>query len=143
MKTTDHVDFNDKNLNNVVFIKVNSIPSLEEHLTPKLYADQAFSNIVDDSSLLRLDPDEKSGIDEQNSILLNSTLTLTKTIKKLPTKFYVDNTFEDPKVFKNTAHVDFNDKNLDKVRFVKIDSMPAVGEHLTAKFQVDNAIFIV
>ena len=43
-------------------------------------------------------------------------------------------------MIKNTAHVDFNDKNLDNVRFVKVNSMPAVGEHLTAKHYVDNAI---
>ena len=53
MKNTDHVDFNDKNLNNVRFIKVNSIPILEEPLTPKMYVDQAISEGVDDSSLLR------------------------------------------------------------------------------------------
>ena len=57
MKNTTHVDFNDKNLNNVQSIKVNSFPTFEEHLTPKYYVDQAISNIVDES-LLRLDPDE-------------------------------------------------------------------------------------
>ena len=55
-------------------------------------------------------------------------------------KQYVDNKFDDPSIIKNTAHVDFNDKNLDNVRFVKVNSMPAVGEHLTAKYYVDKAI---
>ena len=59
-----------------VFIKVNSIPTLEEQLTPKLYVDQAILNGVDESSLLRLDPNEKLNIDEQDSIILKSTLTL-------------------------------------------------------------------
>ena len=44
-------------------------------------------------------------------------------------------------VKKNTAHVDFNEKNLDNVRFDKVNSMPAVEEHLTARNYVDNAIF--
>ena len=33
------------------------MPTLEGKLTPKLYVDQAISNIVDESSLLGLDPD--------------------------------------------------------------------------------------
>ena len=39
-----------------------------------------------------------------------------------------------------TAHVDFNDKNLDNVRFIKMNSLPAVSLHLTHKDYVDNAI---
>ena len=35
IKNIDHVDFNDENLVNVRFIKVISIPTLEEQLTPK------------------------------------------------------------------------------------------------------------
>ena len=45
---------------------------------------------------------------------------------KLPTKSYVDKEFNDPIIIKNTAHVDFNDKNPDNVRFVKVNSMTAV-----------------
>ena len=45
-----------------------------------------------------------------------------------------------PSIIKNTAHVDFNDQNLDDVRFVKVNSMPAVREHLTPKFYVDQVI---
>ena len=59
MKNIAHVGFNDKNLKNVRFIKVNSIPTLEEQLTTKIYVVQALSDGVDDSSLLRLDPNEK------------------------------------------------------------------------------------
>ena len=62
------------------------------------------------------------------------------SIREAASKNYVDNLFNDPSIIKNTAHVDFNDKNLDNVRFVKVNSMPAVGEHLTAKYYVDNAI---
>ena len=84
-KNTTQLDFDDKNLNNVRFIKVNSIPTLEEQLTPKLYVDQVVSDGVHESSLLRLDPDEKLSLDEQDSIVLISTLTLLKTIIELPT----------------------------------------------------------
>ena len=60
-----HVDFNDKNLDNVRFAKVNSLPAVREHLTPKIYVDEAISYWVDELSLLRLDPDEKSKLGEQ------------------------------------------------------------------------------
>ena len=55
------------------------------------------------------------------------------SIGEAASKNYVDNKFNDPSIIKNTAHVEFNGKSLDNVRFVKVNSMPAVGEHLTAK----------
>ena len=91
---------------------------------------------------LRLDPNEKLNLNEQASILLNSTLTSPKTIIKLSTKFYVDNKFNEPSIIiiKNTTHVDFNDENLDNVRFIEVNTFPAFPNHLTAKFFVDKAI---
>ena len=91
--------------------------------------------------MLRLDPDEKLKLDEQVSIVINSTLTLPKTKTELPTKNYSNKKFIDPSIIKNIAHVDFNDKNLNNVRFNIVNSMPAVGERLTAKYYVDQAIF--
>ena len=58
-KDSAHVNFNDKNLNNVRFVKINSRSTLEQPLIPKLYVDRVISNFVDESSLLRLDPCEK------------------------------------------------------------------------------------
>ena len=143
MKNTAHADSNDKNLNIVRFIKVNSIPNLEEELTPKIHVYEAISDGVDNSSLLRLDPDEKLNSDEQDSIVLNSTLTLPKTIIELSTKSYVDSRWNDPSIIRNTAHVDFNDKNLDNVRFIKVNSLPAIPEDLTAKFMLIKLYHIV
>ena len=140
MGNTAHADFNDKNLNNVHSIEVNSFPTLEEQLTLKFYVDNANSYSVDESSLLRLDPDEKLKLDERDTIVLNSTLTLPKTIIEIPTKSYANEKFIDPSIIRNTAHIDFNDKNLDNVRFVKVSSMPAVREYLTPKFYVDQAV---
>ena len=67
-------------------------------------------------------------------IVLSSTLTLPNTIIELPTKNYVNYNISDSSIVKNTAHDDFNDKNLDNVRFVKVNSMPAVREHITPKY---------
>ena len=89
--------------------------------------------------MLRLGPDEKIG--EQNSIIPNSSLTLPLTIIKKPTKSYVDRRLKDPSIIRNTVLVDFDDKNPDNVRFVKVNSMPTIGEHLAEKKYVDHAIY--
>ena len=117
-------------------VSKNSFPTLEEQLTPNIHVDQAIYDGVDESALLRLHSDEKLRLDGQYSIVLNSTLTLPKTKIELPTKNYVNKKFNDPSIIKNTTHVDFNDKNLD--RFV--NSLPAVPEHLTPKYYVHQAI---
>ena len=81
---TAHVDFNLKNLNNVRVFKVSSFAAIPKHLTGKTYVDQAMSDGAERLSILRLDPDEKLRLDEQNYILANSTLGLPKTIIGLP-----------------------------------------------------------
>ena len=67
------------------------------------------SESVDESSLLKLDTDEKLKLVERGSIKLNSTLTLPKKIIELPNKNYVDYKFDDPSVRQNNVHVDFSD----------------------------------
>ena len=84
-----------------MFNKVNSFPTLEEQLTPKVHVDQAISKGVGDLSLLRIDPDERLKLDEQDSIVLSSSLTLPKSVIKLPTKSFVDQKFNDPSIIKN------------------------------------------
>ena len=77
---------------------------------------------------------------KQDAIIPNFTLTSPKTIIEVPTKNYVINKFNDPSIIENAHHVDFNDKNLDSVRWIEVNKMPAVEEHLTPKLYVDNAI---
>ena len=45
-KNTDHVDLKAKNLENVGWVKVNKMPATVEHLTPKLYVDNAIHDII-------------------------------------------------------------------------------------------------
>ena len=92
---------------------------------------------------MRLDLNEKLRLDEQDSIVLNSTLTVPKTKIELPTKKYVNKNFNDPSVTKNTALVDFNDKNLDNVRFIKLNSMPAVENNWQQNFMLIRLYFII
>ena len=90
LKNTAHFDFNNKNHDNVRFVKINSLPYVQEHLTSKFYVDEAISHSMDEPSLLRSDPDEELELDEQDSIIPNSTLTSLRTIIEIPTKSYVD-----------------------------------------------------
>ena len=55
-------------------------------------------------------------------------------------KVYVDGLLKGTSIIRNTAHVEFNNKILDIVRFVKFISNPAVREPLTAKNYVDKGI---
>ena len=64
------VDFNDKSLDNVRFNKLNSIPAVRKFLTPFMFPDIAFSKSIGGWTLLRLDPDKKLNLDEQDSIIL-------------------------------------------------------------------------
>ena len=62
------------------------------------------------------------------------------SIRGAASKNYVDNKIIDPRIIENTAHVDLNDKNLDNVRFDKVNSLPAVREHPAPKFFFDEVI---
>ena len=62
------------------------------------------------------------------------------SIREAASKNYVDNLFNDPSIIKNSSHVNFNDKNIDNVRFVKVKFMPAINQHLTPKQYVDEGI---
>ena len=137
IKNTAHIDLNERNITNARFIQVNQLPQIDSHLTAKLYVDNAISDGVNESSLLRLDRDEKL---EQDSIILNSTLTSPKTILEIPTKNYVDNKFNDSSIIKNTDHVDFNDKILVNVHSINVNSYPTLDEQLTPKFYVDHFV---
>ena len=79
LANTAHVNFNDKNLDNVRFRKLNSVPAVREDLKPKLHVDEAIPHRVDESSILRIDPNEKSKLDEQDSTIHNFTLTSPRT----------------------------------------------------------------
>ena len=50
------------------------MPFVDEHSTATFYVDQAFSDSLDESSLLRLDRGEKLKPDEQISIIPSFTL---------------------------------------------------------------------
>ena len=77
---------------------------------------------------------------EMKNFFRNKILKVPISIREAASKKNVDTSFNDPSMITNTARVDFNDKNLDNVRFIKMNSLPAVSHHLTHKHYVDNAI---
>ena len=113
IKNTDHVDFNDKILDTVHSIKVNSYPTLDEQLTPKFYVD----NCVDEESLLRLDPKGKIHYGKLDSIFLNSSITSPRTIIELPTESYVDSLHGENERSRRGLGLDFYDESSTLVRF--------------------------
>ena len=62
------------------------MPAVRELLTSKFYVDEANSHSVDESSIKKLDPDEKLKLNEQGSLILISTLTSSKMILEIPNK---------------------------------------------------------
>ena len=117
-----HVDFNDEDLDNLRFVKVNSLPAAREHLTPKFYVDEAISHSVDELSLLRLDLEEKLKLKNQDYKFLNSTLTSTKTITEVPTESYVGSLHENSRNGRDFLSV-FKDQDneVGKIIFLKLD----------------------
>ena len=65
------------------------MPSVGAHLTAIYYVDNAISYSVDEIPMLRSDPEEKIQLDEQDSLILISTLTSPNAIVELPRKSYV------------------------------------------------------
>ena len=55
-------------------------------------------------------------------------------------KNYVDNKFNDPSIIKNNAHIDLNDRNITNAKFIQVNQLPQIDNHLTAKLYVDTAI---
>ena len=103
VKNNAHIDLNDRNITNARFFQANQLPQINSHLTAKLYVD----NSIDENSLLRLDPSETLDLDNQDSIILNSSLTEPKTIIEIPTKAYFDGLHDENEQSRRDLGLDF------------------------------------
>ena len=112
IKNTEHIDLNDRNIINARFFQVNQLRQIDYHLTAKLCVD----NSIDESSLLRLDPNETLDSDNQDSILLNSTLTSSRKMIEIPTKSYIDGLQDENERSRRYLGIDFYDESTDLVR---------------------------
>ena len=146
IRNTTHVDFNDKDLDNVRFNKVNSLPAVREHLSPKFYVDAAFYHRVHEPSLLRVDPNENLKPNEQESIAHNSTLTTRKTITEIPTESYVESFHEIDKNRRDLSTVikdqdnEFNNIKLTILGSVSVNRNPSSDSEVSNKKYVDKSI---
>ena len=104
VKNSAHIVLNDRNITNARLI--------QSHLTAKLYVDTE----IDQTSLLRLDANEKLDLDNQDSITLNSTLTDPMTIIEIPTKAYIDSLREENEQSRRDLGIDFNDESNDLLK---------------------------
>ena len=152
VKNTEHIDLNDRNITKARFFQVNQLPQIDSHLTAKLYVD----NAIDQSSVLRLDPDETLDLDNQDSIIVNSTLTEPKTIIEIPTKAYIDSLHEENErsrrdlgidfydessdLVKNNQSNDFNDNIILNVRSIQINDDPSNDNHVSTKKYIDDEL---
>ena len=152
IKNTEHIDLNDRNITNCRFLSVNQLPQIDSHLTAKLYVD----NSTNESSVLRLDPIEKLDLDNQDSIILNSTLTDPKTVIEIPTKAFIDSLHEENErsrrdlgidfydesgdSVKNNQNNDFNDNIILNVASIQINNNPTNDDHAVNKKFIDDEI---
>ena len=148
MKNITQVDFNEENLHNVHFSKDKSMPVIENTKTPRsdIYVENAISNSVDESSLLRLDPDEKLKLDEHYSRNINSSSTSPKTKIECSTKLYVGSLHENSRSRRNLSAV-LNDRynEGDYIKFTNLNSNtfrrdPSTDEKLANKNYVDGSL---
>ena len=117
IKNNTHIDLNDRNITNARFNQVIQLPQIGSHLCAELYVDNAISDSVNETSLLRLDPDDNLDLDNQDSIILNSALTSPKKIIEIPTKAYIDSLHEENERSRRDLGLDFYDESSTLVRF--------------------------
>ena len=134
----EDIDFkNQFRIKNLLF------PISVHEATSKDYVDGAVTLDVNEPLLLRLHPDTAlkiSQLNEQDSILLDSSITSPRTTIEIPTKNYVDNKFNNHSILKNTALIDLNDRNITNAIFIQVNQWPLIDSHLTAKLYVDTEI---
>ena len=78
-------------------------------------------------------------IDLRNHFRIKNLLCFLENIDAVY-KSYVDSNLNHPSTIRNNGDVHFNDEILDDGWFVKVNSLPAVSQHLTPKRYVDDAV---
>ena len=129
----------DIDLKNQFRIKNLPFPMNIGEAASKDYVDGAVIIGVNESLLLRLhlhttlEIGKLNGID---SLILTSSITSPWTTMVIPTKSYVDSSFNNPSIIKNTPHKDLNDRN----RFIQVNQWPQIDSQETPKLYIDTEI---
>ena len=86
-----------------------------------------------------IEADMEENIDMKNQFKIKN-LPCPQENSDAVCKSYVDNLSNDPSILKNTVHIDLNDRKITNARFIKVNQLPQIDSHLTAKLFVDNSI---
>ena len=137
---------------NIKFVKVNYQPAVNEHLTPKIYVD----NAIDEPSLVRNIQDNDFG--NYNLININSITLNTPAVNnnQVITKAYVDQFHqektrsrrdlgidfynESSDLVKNNQDNDLNDNKLTKIKSITINNNPTDDNHVSSKNYIDDEL---
>ena len=152
LKNTAHTDMNDRNITNARFIKVNQLPQIASHLTPKLYVD----NAINESSLIRNNQDNdfnKYNLTNKNSYAMNKQ---AEKDNEVITKAYVDQFHqengrsrqdlcinfydESNELVKKNQDDDPNDKKLTNLDSITITRNPTSDNQVSNKKYVDDQL---
>ena len=128
----------------------------DSHLTTKSYVDNAIPDALDESSLLSLDLDGTLKLNEQDSIILISTLTSPRTIIEIPTKAYNDSLLDENEIkrrdlglsfcvkevdlFQNNQDIDLEDKKLTDLDSITVKRKPSLDNELSNKKYIDDEL---
>ena len=154
---TNYIESNkeeDLDLKNQFRIKNLPDPISIQEAASKNYVD----NMLDESSLLRLNSNETLDLNNQDSILLNSTKTSPITIIELPTKAYIDSLHEENErsrrnlgidfynessdLVKNNQDNDFNNNKLINLDSITINRNPTLDNEVSNKKYIDDQLDI-
>ena len=81
----------------------------------------------------------EEGIDMRNQFGTKKSIRPIKATEGV-CRSYVVKKFDEPSVIRSNAHVDSNNKTLDNIHSVKVNSLPTIIEHFTLKLIVDIGI---
>ena len=151
---TNYIESNIEDIDFKNQFRIKNLPdpiSIQEAAS-KNYVD----NMLDESPLLRVDPNETLDLENQDSILLNSTKTLPATIIEIPTKTYINSLHEENErsrrdlgidfynessdLVKNNQDNNFNNYKLTNINSITINNNPTDGNHVSNKKYVDNEL---
>ena len=142
------IEFNDVKLENIVFVKVNYQPPVNEHLTPKINVD----NAIDESSLVRNNEDNEFNNNNITNINSNTLNKQAENDNEVVTKSYVDKFHQENEGSRRDVCLDFYDESNDLVennqdidfndnKLIKLDSV-TVNRELSSDNELANKKYI-
>ena len=146
------INFNDVKLENTKFVKVKYQPAVNEHLTPKIYVD----NAIDEPSLFRNNQDNDFGnynLTNISSITLN---TQAVNDNQVITKAYADQFHQEKErsrrdlgigfynascdIVKKNQDNNLNNNKLTKTNSITINNNPTDDNHVSNKKYIDDEL---